>query len=1073
MPLEGSPKAYPALKPMKLKNLLVLVLMIVCTQIETKAIYDYDGFYYEQDGTKYSCYALSETTVKAWIVSSTKSHVSVPSQIYDHRSKTNCTLVSFLGMASEINSVTSISLPSSVQTLERAAFRDCKTLTSVSMPNIQLIDEMTFENCTSLTSVSMPKAQTIGYRAFHGCISLTSVSMPNVRLLVDDAFQECYSLISVTMPKAETIGVSAFYFCTALTSISMPNVQTIDRSAFGSCHSLVSVVMPNVRTIGESAFRDCSSLTSVTLPNLRTLEPDAFYYCNPNCCIYIDQILPPQATYKDGTPADICDYWMYKTARLIVPEGAVEAYRNTFPWSNFFIAEKMNVEAYEDFNNKYGMSGFPVQRITQSDYNLSNSSIRGLTADGLTKLWINVKNFDLDGTNATITARINGKIINDPNLIGSIGNLTKKTNSYGFVLTAPEGYYGPENSSSYTIDYEISTADKNNSYYARVEIWRPGVILLHGLNSSSDCWSQAYDYLLESGAYSSAQIVNASYKSSNKVSFDDNTHKYNVVEHNMKNLYAQLYAVGIASTRYDLVGHSMGGILSRKYAQEVDARTVNRILTFDTPHSGSSLGLLPDKLNINLLDVLLGNAGAKLLINAILTRGMAVHDLNPSSEATAKLNSPELIANAVGIPSHAVCNVFDGIDHNVTPDIPGLLNTTHYLPINIALPLWLSRLGSKVILGSQAAFDFLSLVLGEEQHDGVVNFASQRGGLTAGTTASVFNAQYKGEFGFESPAHHCNMTNWSENHHRLLSLLQAPKDDVCFANSFAPVDLSKHSTAVKIRKLRANKAPEDAFISLTAEQKGYIVNLHVVASEHVMAKGIMCVLDEDRVIFADGDTDGNAVVNIPEDVEGELEFVAVGLCDNDGWIVDVERLTFDGTAQPAWLKIENPDPMIIAVGQCDVPQVIAHWYDDYSTPVNASLELIDADGIAEITDGAVCGLSEGECRLAISYRNLNDTIDVNVVGGLSGIKPTLAEVQGDMRFFTRGGMLVARFQNEYDGNIDLELYRTDGVLVARTSSGGMFEPGDEFTMPLPSASGQLYIARCRKRDGGTSMKIIR
>lgn len=106
-------------------------------------------------------------------------------------------------------------------------------------------------------------------------------------------------------------------------------------------------------------------------------------------------------------------------------------------------------------------------------------------------------------------------------------------------------------------------------------------------------------------------------------------------------------------------------------------------------------------------------------------------------------------------------------------------------------------------------------------------------------------------------------------------------------------------------------------------------------------------------------------------------------------------------------------------------------------------------------------------------RNLNDTIDVNVVGGLSGIKPTLAEVQGDMRFFTRGGMLVARFQNEYDGNIDLELYRTDGVLVARTSSGGMFEPGDEFTMPLPSASGQLYIARCRKRDGVTSMKIIR
>lgn len=278
MPLEGSPKAYPALKPMKLKNLLVLVLLIVYTQIEIKALNDYDGFYYEHDGTKYKCYALSETTVEAWIVSSTKSHVSVPSEVYDHRSKTNCKLVSFIGMPSDINNVTSISLPSSVQTLRRAAFSDCKSLTSVSMPNIRLIDEYTFRNCTSLASVSMPKAQTIDERAFECCTSLTSVSMPNVRLL-GDAFRACYSLISVTMPKAETIGRNAFYCCTALTSISMPNVQTIEMSAFGDCHSLVSVVMPNVRTIGEDAFRGCSSLTSVAMPNLREFERNAFYNC--------------------------------------------------------------------------------------------------------------------------------------------------------------------------------------------------------------------------------------------------------------------------------------------------------------------------------------------------------------------------------------------------------------------------------------------------------------------------------------------------------------------------------------------------------------------------------------------------------------------------------------------------------------------------------------------------------------------------------------------------------------------------------------------------------------------------
>lgn len=993
------------------KHLITLILILVCSHVESFP------FYFSHNGTIYYCSKLSESTVSIYIENSTQSHISVPSQVFLEHYEGNgiykkqyYTVVSFNGCEANPSS---LSLPSSVTIMK--GFGDG-------------------DGCFYLKSVSMPNVHTIKSGAFSGCSSLTSVSMPNVKTIEGFAFSGCSSLKSLSIPSS---------------------VLTIERGAFLECTSLTSISMPNVQTIGKKVFWECRSLTSVSMPNAHSIGEEAFYACDSLKYIYIDRAEPPTTTLDDyGNPSDICDDATYKRARLIVPKEAVETYRIVYPWSKFFITEQMSIETYADFAP-------------------NNCSRRGFTADGLTKLWISTKDFGIDASDCTITASINGKIIDEPTLTGTIGKLSRDAEGYGFILTAPDGYNGPENSSSYTVDFELNVGDGKKYYYASVEVWRPGVILLHGLYSSSVCWSRARDYLLESGSYTPMQIVNASYKSSNTVSFDDNTYRYQVVRRNMDNLYAQLSAAGIASSRYDLVGHSMGGILSRKYAQEIDSCHVNRILTFDTPHSGSSFGILPEKLNIRALDVVLSTAGIKVAINDLLAEVGAVHDLNPSSAAMAKLNSPQMVAKAAGIPCHAVCNVFDGADPNVELDLSELDKGLRYLPTDIELPLWFSRLVNKSSenLSNQDGLDILSAILGENRHDGVVNYTSQRGGLREGSTATVFTAYYEGMLGYGSAAHHCNMTRWNLNLQRMLELLRKPKDDACFALTFAPTDLSRRNMS-KGRQLNANEAPAEAFINLTAEQNGYTVNLHMAASGHVVAKGIMCLLDEDRVICADGDADGNAVINVPEDVEGELEFIAIGLCDNGGWVADVERFTFDGVAQPLWLKIETQDPMIVMAGQSAEIEVTANWSDDYSTPVKASLELVDANGIAEIDNGAVRGLSEGECRMAVSYRNLNDTITVRVIGDMSAIKPIPAESDSDIRLFTRGETLVAQFQCVYEGNIDLELYLVDGTLVSRTSGGGRFEPGDEFTMLLPPDSRQIYIARCRKSDVITSMKIL-
>ena len=94
----------------------------------------------------------------------------------------------------DCNSLTSVTIPYSVTKIGIAAFRDCSSLTSVIIPNsVTKIGDGAFEGCSSLTSVTIPNnITTIGWSAFDGCSSLTSVTIPNSVTEIDDnAFRGC------------------------------------------------------------------------------------------------------------------------------------------------------------------------------------------------------------------------------------------------------------------------------------------------------------------------------------------------------------------------------------------------------------------------------------------------------------------------------------------------------------------------------------------------------------------------------------------------------------------------------------------------------------------------------------------------------------------------------------------------------------------------------------------------------------------------------------------------------------------------------------------------------------------
>jgi hypothetical protein len=175
-------------------------------------------------------------------------------------------------------SLTSISIPNSVTNIGIDIFRKCTSLTSATIGNgVTIIEGGTFEDCTSLTSINIPNSVTsIRAGAFKNCTNLASVTIGNSvasiggAQFVGGAFEGCTSLKNITIPNSViSIGEFAFQNCISLTSVTIGNSVTgIGRAAFSGCTSLTSVTIGNsVTSIGTIAFSGCTSLTSITIPN--------------------------------------------------------------------------------------------------------------------------------------------------------------------------------------------------------------------------------------------------------------------------------------------------------------------------------------------------------------------------------------------------------------------------------------------------------------------------------------------------------------------------------------------------------------------------------------------------------------------------------------------------------------------------------------------------------------------------------------------------------------------------------------------------------------------------------------
>lgn len=288
--------------------------------------------------------------------------------------------------------LTSVTIPNGVTTLEESAFSDCYSLTDVSLPSgLTTICDYAFKLCSSLANITIPSSVTsIGKFAFSSCTGLASFIIPdNVAEIGAYAFNGCNSLSDIIIPASvQSIGNCAFSECPYLSievdannhiydsrdncnaiietssntliqgcnKTIIPNsVAKIGGQAFAYCDIENITIPQGVSSIGGGAFFDCYSLKSITIPNsVDTIKGSAFYGCNSlgsiiipqgvttiesstfSNCRWLSSILIPSTVTKIGE-------WAFSSCSALtnvtIPDSVVEIERGAFNIRSYFSSQ--------------------------------------------------------------------------------------------------------------------------------------------------------------------------------------------------------------------------------------------------------------------------------------------------------------------------------------------------------------------------------------------------------------------------------------------------------------------------------------------------------------------------------------------------------------------------------------------------------------------------------------------------------------------------------------------------------------------------------------------------------------
>ena len=565
-----------------------------------------------------------------------------------------------------------------------------------------------------------------------------------------------------------------------------------------------------------------------------------------------------------------------------------------------------------------------------------------MTADGETKLKVTFEYNTGDERYAIETANVSfyfydgddlfhddaKKLITDAAVIGTYTKEVKEK-SVTLHMTAPKIFPDPKISwyAFYVVLDMKFKDDKGGAAVARqIGVSRNGLLLMHGLNSNRQCFWPFGEYLYSSGSYLKQQYYIQDYSATNTSSFYDNTHTYRVVENGLKTLSKKLSDIGIASTKYDMLGHSMGGILERLYIQQIDNKHTFKLITLNTPHFGSVVGNVItsldnleatdlDKYDIRFSTARLAYDAAKDGWAATDKSKVAIQDLAVGGAAIQALGWS--VDKLAGI---RVCAVGTEIDWLASDEIDYAVKEYYY-----------QARGSILlnVFGKDIKPERVYLDENADGTDGVVSVESQKGGCEK-------TYIYRGIF---SNANHCGAPVWDVVHARLLELLTSPKSgDFCLTGFGAPPS-ARRRAAENFEFFTDWVAPKStSYVWIEGkkvENQPYTHEFKIHHSSDMAKTVAFCVLTEDDVVY---DFDKDVMRFDMSGLEGENWVYVIGRTNYNALVIDSVKIK-EGGAVDAIKSIEGNAGLHYAIVDDNV--VIKNVAGPYSVAVyNAAGQML-------------------------------------------------------------------------------------------------------------------------------------
>lgn len=728
-------------------------------------------------------------------------------------------------------------------------------------------------------------------------------------------------------------------------------------------------------------------------------------------------------------------------------------------------------------DNKLSLSigkGFGYLKDNETKY------IVGASADGETQLRIDVKS--IVDNYAAYDVTFSSDYGNTEEICGTVNDFKKTGESTAeFLYTVPKEFPA-EDGVIYTVNMKLTLYDANRKALTYgelpIKIVRPPVLCVHGLNDKGTCFASFTSYLYGSGCYFPFQLYRSDYHPTNRMAFDVNQ---DIVPKDLKKLFLNCYQQGIIASKADIVGHSMGGLLSRMYIQNTSQKGVNRLITLNTPHFGSQGASLIMNDPIPYAFKVIGLANFKGNLDA-------VNDLQVNSTAMTKLaNSSNQLK---GIPIHTVCTDYtcSSIAEVIASEAISIL-----FPIKILIP-------TNGMAPKPSMLNELAQLIFKGPSDLVVSLTSQKGGLS-GNQTSVFEGDHHNYCHVFTPKMPIIQVH-------LKSLLTKPKNEQAF---------SKNGLVYKVEpNLDKNdiKAIYDKIVSYNINNPFASVSTTTRSSSSIQIK--KCELDDSRRLNVtcetSSDIENYVIIAMMEDgtafMKDELSFqepispeyggiisiyamahTASGEIISDAASVKANHILDETQYEYAEFENGDADALLIFKGESVAPLLNLQRTDGQSElilPDQYNLPDLGEkpNNFVEIKDGRIYGISEGSGILTGIVSSFSAEIPYKVIDPssieLSDGTETGIEMTPDISNRDKEGVVNFTFSPEAKtGNVSFAKADLSTILIQIYDINGKLQksffiqqPQNETLINLDFLPSGIYIIRFAEKTFDETFKFI-